>query len=120
MNDEVLIADVVVDRNSATVGISFDDGPVFALAAPFAARLGRSLIDAAHTRRAEIIRERLLAQFEADVTDDEDPDFLGVGLIVDDSGALAIAYNDDQRQVIVPVTDIEAGNLAAMIDAVLA
>jgi hypothetical protein len=48
MNDEVKIADVVVDRNSATVGVSFDDGPVFALAAPFAARLGRSLIDAAH------------------------------------------------------------------------
>jgi hypothetical protein len=47
MNDEVRIADGSVDRDSDTVGVAFDDGPVFALAAPFAARLGRSLIDAA-------------------------------------------------------------------------
>lgn len=48
MNDEVKIADVVIDKNSNTVGVSFDDGPVFALAAPFAARLGRSLLDASY------------------------------------------------------------------------
>jgi hypothetical protein len=48
MSDEVKIADVSVDRYTDTVGVSFDDGPVHALAAPFAARLGRSLIDAAH------------------------------------------------------------------------
>lgn len=48
MNDEVKIADVSVDRHTDTVGVSFDDGPVHALAAPFAARLGRSLIEAAH------------------------------------------------------------------------
>lgn len=45
-DDEVKIADVVVDRHTSTVGVSFDDGPVFALAGPFAARLGRSLLDA--------------------------------------------------------------------------
>jgi hypothetical protein len=48
MNDEVKIVDVSVDRYSDTVGVSFDDGPVHALAAPFAARLGHSLIHAAH------------------------------------------------------------------------
>lgn len=47
MSDEVKIADISVDRFTDTVGLSLDDGPVFALAAPFAARLGRSLIDAA-------------------------------------------------------------------------
>jgi hypothetical protein len=47
MSDEVRIADVSVDRYTDTVGLSLDDGPIHALAAPFAARLGRSLIDAA-------------------------------------------------------------------------
>jgi hypothetical protein len=46
MTDDIQIADVMVDKNSDTVGVRFNDGPVHALAAPFAARLGRSLIDA--------------------------------------------------------------------------
>lgn len=77
-------------------------------------------------RRAEIIRERLFAQFEAEVVEahevEEGEDFDGVGLVVTENGELGIVVPTEApgNHWIVRVNDTTLRNLVAMIDAVLA
>lgn len=64
-------------------------------------------------------RETVLAEETSESVPDVDTD-VGIGLLIDRDGALSISYDNGPEIMSVRVSDTEAQNLAAMIDAVLA